>query len=220
MGLTRADLKSQLLQKILTTSALDLPILTEDQLKRSIQEILQQKPDVSEVWVFGYGSLIWNPCLQYENRCVGKIYGWHRHFCLWTPIGRGTPENPGLVLGLERGGSCQGVAYSIAAEHLEQELLLLWRREMVADSYIPRWVKVFFGQQVINAIAFTINPNTPIYAKNLSTEIIVECLATAKGQLGSASEYLHQTIEGLRAAEIKDKHLFHLHREVALKQLS
>lgn len=136
MGLTRADLKSQLLQKILTTSALDLPILTEDQLKRSIQEILQQKPDVSEVWVFGYGSLIWNPCLQYENRCVGKIYGWHRHFCLWTPIGRGTPENPGLVLGLERGGSCQGVAYSIAAEHLEQELLLLWRREMVADSYL------------------------------------------------------------------------------------
>ena len=73
---------------------------------------------------------------------TGRIFGWHRRFCLWTHLGRGCPERPGLVLGLERGGSCRGVVFHIAPEVVEEELEIVWRREMISGAYVPRWVEV------------------------------------------------------------------------------
>jgi cation transport protein ChaC len=115
MSLTRSDLESRRLQQIILQSGRGVNVLSEAQLQESIGETLKQEKPDSDVWIFAYGSLIWNPIFKFVEQRVGTIYGWHRRFCLWVPQGRGTPDNPGLVLGLDRGGSCCGIAYRIAA---------------------------------------------------------------------------------------------------------
>lgn len=207
MSLTRSDLESQRLQQTILQSGRAVNVLNEDQLQESVSETLQQQKPASDVWIFAYGSLIWNPIIKFEEQRIGTIYGWHRRFCLWVPQGRGTPDNPGLVLGLDRGGCCRGITYRIAASDVASELLLLWRREMIVNCYVPRWVRVFDGTQQIKAIAFVINRNHRAYAGDISLETTVNSIATAKGELGSCADYLMQTIDGLMTVGIKDKPL-------------
>ncbi|MBW4467335.1 MAG: gamma-glutamylcyclotransferase [Pegethrix bostrychoides GSE-TBD4-15B] len=213
MTLTRADLETGRLQKLLARADLGLRVWTEAELQASIEQTLRQNPS-DQVWVFAYGSLIWNPVMHYLERQVGKMHGWHRRFCLWTPLGRGTPENPGLMLGLDRGGCCRGIVYQIAPELVRSELLLLWRREMVVGSYIPRWVKVNTPEGSLFAIAFLINRSLPSYAGELDFATTVHHLATAQGELGSAADYLDQTVTGLKQAKIYDRGLLNLQRQV------
>lgn len=218
MTLNRAYLESGLLQKMISQSGLGLYVLTEAELKESICQTLQrQKPD-SDIWLFAYGSLIWNPIFRFVEHRVGTIYGFHRRFCLWAPLGRGTPNNPGLVLGLDRGGSCRGIAYRVAAADVVNELLLVWRREMVVASYIPTWVRVTDGEQVVEAIAFVVNRHHSGYAGNISFESTVNSIATASGELGSSADYLQQTVNGLATVGIKDKQLLRLRDSVTAKQ--
>lgn len=217
MTLTRADLEPDRFRNLILQANLDLYPLTETELQTSLQQTLQQNPS-SEVWLFAYGSLIWNPILQVADRRTGIVHGFHRRFCLWTPLGRGTPDNPGLVLGLDRGGSCRGVVYRIAPDDLHSELMLVWRREMVVDSYIPRWVKVRSGKDEIDAITFTINRSHPSYAGNIVSETTVHHIATAHGRLGSCADYLNHTIDGLAQAGIHDQQLLSLQRQVQAKQ--
>ena len=153
-------------------------------------------PD-DDVWIFGYGSLMWNPAFHYLERHPATVHGWHRSFCLWTPLGRGSPDNPGLVLGLDRGGSCRGVVYRIAGKDRDEELTLLWRREMVADGYRPRWARVRCGAGAVRAIIWTINHDCDRYAGKLSVEQVARSLATAVGQLGPARDYLENTVAHL-----------------------
>ncbi|MEM8810593.1 MAG: gamma-glutamylcyclotransferase [Cyanobacteria bacterium P01_G01_bin.38] len=220
MALTRATLTTGHLQRIVQqVPELEAYILSKTELEFSIQQTLQQRPTTRRpthpgVWIFAYGSLIWNPILQYGARRTGKIYGWHRRFCMWTPAGRGTPDRPGLALALERGGSCCGVAYCIAANQLSTELLLLWQREMVVGSYIPRWVKVWADGQAIDAIAFTINPHHPLYAPKLSMAEMAASISRAQGALGSCTEYLLQTIAGLANHGITDQSLLKLRDQI------
>ena len=138
------------------------------------------------VWVFGYGSLIWNPAFHFTDRVVGTVYGFHRRFCLWTHLGRGCPERPGLVLGLERGGSCRGVAYHIAPDAAMEELDIVWRREMLSDAYVPRWVAVRTPMATVRAITFTINHAHERYARDLSDDEAAAAIAGASGFLGPA----------------------------------
>jgi glutathione-specific gamma-glutamylcyclotransferase len=214
MTLTRADLETGRLQRLLARADLGLHVWTEAELQASIDHILHQNPS-DQVWVFAYGSLIWNPAMHYIDRQVGRVHGFHRRFCLWTPLGRGTPENPGLLLGLDRGGCCRGIVYQIAPELVQAELLLLWRREMVVGSYIPRWVKVTTPGRSLYAIAFLINRSRPSYAGSLDLATTVHHLATAKGELGSSVDYLNQTIAGLTQAGIQDRGLLNLQQAVA-----
>ena len=90
----------------------------------------------------GYGSLICNPIIAHDQRLVARIHGYHRRFCLWTKIGRGSPECPGLVLSLDYGGSCVGVAYRLEPSTAIGELDLLWRREMLTLAYNARWLNL------------------------------------------------------------------------------
>ena len=214
MSLTREDLESNRLHQLIAQVGLQLPVLTEAELQVSIQTILKHCDPKADIWIFAYGSLIWNPVFHFVERRVGTIYGWHRRFCLWTPLGRGAPDNPGLVLGLDRGGGCRGVAYRIAAANVQSELSLIWRREMVVGSYVPRWVKLVEGKRRLPAIAFTINPLHPLYAGRISPETTVKSLATAHGQLGSAADYLLQTVDGLSAVGIQDRPLMALWNQV------
>jgi cation transport protein ChaC len=192
--------------------------LSEDQLQESMRQTLGHLPPSSDVWIFAYGSLIWNPIFRFVEQRVGTIHGWHRRFRLWVPRGRGTPDNPGLVLGLDKGGSCRGIVYRIAGTDVPSELLLVWRREMLVGSYIPRWVRVFDGTQKLEAIAFVINRHHRAYAGDISLETTVNSIATATGELGSCAEYLMQTLNGLMSVGIQDKQLLRLCDRVLAQQ--
>ncbi|HEY9671983.1 MAG TPA: gamma-glutamylcyclotransferase [Waterburya sp.] len=218
MSLTRADLESKRLQQVISQSGRGVNFLSEDQLQESMRQTLGQLPPSSDVWIFAYGSLIWNPIFKFVEQRVGTIHGWHRRFCLWVPRGRGTPDNPGLVLGLDKGGSCRGIVYRIAATDVPSELLLVWRREMLVGSYIPRWVRVFDGTQKLEAIAFVINRHHRAYAGDISLETTVNSIATATGELGSCAEYLMQTLNGLMSVGIQDKQLLRLCDRVLAQQ--
>lgn len=169
----------------------------------SIAGLLAYRSQHQGVWIFAYGSLIWNPLFEYVERRVGKVHGYHRRFCLWTRLGRGTPQYPGLTLGLDRGGSCRGVVYRIAEEAMEAELNLIWRREMFTSAYDPQWVKVVTKEGAVDAIAFIINRDYPRYAR-IEEDRIVETIATAKGQIGACATYLFNTVEHLQHLGIRD----------------
>ena len=157
-----------------------------------------------DVWVFGYGSLMWNPAFHFQERRPGLIRGYHRKFCLRTEMGRGEPGNPGLMLALDNGGSCQGVAFRIASEGIDEELDIIWKREMLAGAYRPRWLRVLDGQGEFYAITFVIDRNFKYYAGHLSESETVRLLATAGGRLGTCREYLENTVEQLDMIGVRD----------------
>jgi cation transport protein ChaC len=171
-------------------------------------------PEDGDVWVFGYGSLIWNPAFHHTEKRRGRIYGYHRTYCIWTHLGRGTPDNPGLMLSLDRGGSCCGAAFRIVPDKLEEELSILWAREMVLDSYVPTWVTVHTSDGPVNGLTFTIDRNHQRYVGRLPPDVVAGHLATAEGYLGSSAEYLENTVVHLAELGIHDATLTDLHRRV------
>lgn len=183
---------------------------TDEERAESRARMLADVGANEDVWVFGYGSLMWNPAFHFAERHPGLVRGWHRSFCLWTPMGRGSPDNPGLVLALDRGGSCCGIAYRVAAADRETELTLLWRREMVADGYRPRWVTVNCRAGRVRAITWVINRQGNRYAGKLPPETIAKHLATAEGRLGSSREYLENTVTHLDELGIGERPLHNI----------
>lgn len=217
--LSRELLAAGGLDAIAGRDAPDLPLLTEAERAASLRAILDARPP-GDIWLFGYGSLIWNPAITTLERRTARVEGWHRAFCLSASIGRGSPDNPGLVLGLDAGGDCTGVALRIAEEVAPAELALLWRREMLSHAYQAHWLPLLDGRGDIFAhgIAFVIDPACPHYAGGLSEEDMVRRLATARGSLGSAADYLFQTCDGLRAHGIPDTGMDELARRVRTLQ--
>ena len=220
--ITRALLEAGGIDAMVARSGSGMRLLTAEERAASLRKTLDARPPGEPVWLFGYGSLIWNPAIHFVERRTAIIHGWHRAFCLATRAGRGTPENPGLVLGLDAGGSCTGVAYRIADDLVETELALLWRREMLAGSYVPVWVDVEdeAGVRFGCAIAFTVNPAADQYAGELAKQAVVDRLATAAGELGSSADYLFRTCAGLHAQGIPDADLDDLAKTVAAAQNS
>ncbi len=207
--LTREFLLSGELEALVRATMPQARVLTAAEREASLAQLLAARPAGAGWAVFGYGSLVWNPTIHVLARRRVVAQGWHRSFCLLARGGRGTPERPGLMLGLVAGGSCEGVALDLDEAAAPAELAILWRREMVADGYIPRWVKLTTpeGADAGWAIAFTINPVGPSYAGDLDQATVVEHLATACGPLGSAADYLFNTRDGLAAIGIHDAYL-------------
>jgi cation transport protein ChaC len=197
-------------------AAMGAHLWSAEQRDASLQATLDAHPAPGEAtWLFGYGSLIWNPTIHYEESRFARIEGWSRHFRLSTPIGRGTPEKPGLVLALDQGPGCEGVAFRLGEAALRQELDIIWRREMLTGAYIPRWLALHDGQgrRFGWGIAFTINHQGPHFA-DLTEAEVVHRLATAVGLLGSSADYLFQTRDGLRRLGIEDPLIDHLAQAV------
>ena len=216
MVLTREMLEDGGMLRMIAEASPTLRMLSDAEREASLAAILATRPPARNgVWLFAYGSLIWNPALHYAERQVARIHGWHRAFCLSTVAGRGTPEAPGLVLGLDRGGACTGAAFRIEENLLEQELTILWKREMLSGSYQPRWVPLrgSGGAPFGPAITFTIRRDGPFYTRLQHPEL-VDRLATAKGALGSSAEYLLRTRDGLRSLGLRDPHVEGLARAV------
>nr|WP_315591691.1 gamma-glutamylcyclotransferase [uncultured Cupriavidus sp.] len=206
--LTRQLLESGNVDALVAIDAPSARLLTEADHIASLRRTLAIRPQ-GDVWVFGYGSLIWNPAISFVERRITMIDGWHRSFCLSITALRATADCPGLMLALERGGSCHGAAYRIAEDDVERELRLLWRREMVCGAYVPRWIELknLDGESFGWAIAFTIDADDPQYAGGLDEGTIVHRLATASGGLGSAADYLFRTYDSLHANGIRDSKL-------------
>jgi glutathione-specific gamma-glutamylcyclotransferase len=183
---------------------LDAERLSAEALERSLDEALAGRDPQAPLWIFAYGSLMWNPGLVFVAKRVGTIYGFHRSFCLWSRINRGTPERPGLVLTLERGGSCRGLAFRLTGSTSRDELLALWRREMSLGSYHPRWLEFHAGADRFPALAFIVNRACSGYAGKLPMEATVQAIATARGKFGSSAEYLFQTQAALESHGILD----------------
>ncbi|ANH70440.1 calcium transporter ChaC [Mitsuaria sp. 7] len=203
--LTRGLLESGRLDALAAADDPQTRLVTEHERLASLRETLAVRPH-GDVWIFGYGSLVWNPAMAAVERRVARVDGWHRAFCLSTTALRATADRPGVMLSLDRGGSCHGAAYRLADDVVERELRLLWRREMVIAGYVPRWVQPVdaHGVPIGNAIAFTTDASHPHYAGGLGEDCIAHRLSTAAGCLGSAADYLHRTCEGLQGAGIAD----------------
>lgn len=207
-ALTREMLASGATQAMVARDAPSIRLMTETERHASLEKVMSVRPE-GDVWVFAYGSLLWNPVIHHLERRVAWLDGWHRSFCLSVQAGRGSPQLPGLVLGLEAGGFCGGLALRLDDSNLMEELHLLWRREMLSGAYIPQWVEVCGGdgRAFGNAIAFTINLASPLYAGQISETTVVDRLANAAGALGSSAEYLQRTCEALRGNDILDNEM-------------
>ena len=189
-------------------------IASEDELYASRRQLVPDDADCSDIWIFGYGSLIFNPVIDYVEQSPARIYGNHRRFCLWTRLGRGSPDCPGLVLALDRGGSCTGVGFRLNPETAISELDLLWRREMITMAYRARWLTLHTPRGHKPAIGFVARPERPNYAAPMSIEDEAGVIAAASGFIGPCRDYLFDTVAALRENGISDPHLENLTQHV------
>ncbi len=188
----------------------DMMYRTEEEMAALLEQTLAQHPADEDLYVFGYGSLIWNPAFDYVAQVPATLHGWHRRFCLKMLAGRGTPETPGLMLALDRGGACKGVAFRIAAAEVRQELGILWRREMFGGSYNARWVKLKTPEGSQRAITFVSNREHPRYISEICDLETAKLIATGCGDLGTCREYLENTVEHLAALGMRDAGLMRI----------
>ena len=214
MALTRADLEKDLLRETFRRAHPGIPVLSDADQEASLRRVLEEHPAGADVWIFGYGSLVWNPLVHHEERRVARLHGFLRSFGLWSHVNRGSMQKPGLVLGLDTGGSCRGVAFRVAHDKVPAELRLLWRREMVLGVYSPRWATVEAGSESLKAIAFFANPEHANYAGKLPLETVIKTLVSARGQLGTPAEYLLETVRGLVEHGVRDSYLLELRKRL------
>ena len=158
-----------------------------------------------DLWVFGYASLIWRPEFDADEQRGAVVHGWHRALAMRSRINRGTPECPGLVFALVPGGSCRGVVYRIERKRAAAELERLWAREMPTGVYDPRWLACRTPLGRVNALAFTLNRNSPAHTGALPDDQMVDVLRSARGRFGSTLDYLLDTAKSLNACGIRDR---------------
>src|SRR5690606_14503062 len=161
----------------------------------------------SDLWIFGYGSLIWRPEFVHQEQRLATVHGYHRSLCLWSRINRGTPEQPGLVFGLDRGGACRGMVFRLAADDVPTSFPALWEREMPSGDYLPRWLRCTTTQGDVRALCFIMDRSSPGYAGHLSREEVLAAIRRSTGRYGHCTEYVASTARALREHGIADRRL-------------
>jgi cation transport protein ChaC len=160
-----------------------------------------------DLWVFGYGSLMWDPGFEYVRCQRAMLRGYHRAFCVTSTRYRGTPERPGLVLGLDRGGCCRGMAFLVADAHVESVLQTLWDREMPRRVYSPRVVKLDLGDGKVSALTFVADRAHDAYTGALELEAAARTIADCSGARGPNADYLFNTLRHLDDLGIRERRL-------------
>ncbi|SLM63465.1 gamma-glutamylcyclotransferase [Dickeya aquatica] len=190
-------------------------LLTPQQRAASLACTLASRPDQSPVWVFGYGSLMWNPVFDAEEVCVATLTGWHRTFCLRLTAGRGTHSQPGRMLGLKPGEKPPGWAYRLPERSLHEELELLWKREMLTGCYRPLWCELRrHGGEPLTALVFVTNPDHPLLEADTCVHSIAPLIARASGPLGTNAQYLFALEQELQHYGMADASLTELAQRV------
>jgi len=168
-----------------------------------------------ELWVFGYGSLIWRPGFPYLSRCPALLRGWRRSLCVYSHVYRGAPDRPGLVLGLDRGGACRGVAFRVDAANREAVIRYLRDREQVTAVYLERSAPVHLesGERVL-ALTYVADRRHPQYAGRLDRRKMLHIVRMGSGRSGPNAEYVTKTHRHLLEMGVRDPELEWLAREL------
>ncbi len=190
---------------------------TDEDLAALAQDLLDERPETREFWLFASGSLIWKPEVEHLESRIATIRGYHRSFCLHMRQWRATPDQPGLMMALDRGGQCKGVIFRLDHDAMEEQLVKLLRREMRMrpSNNQARWLVARTELGPVPALAFVMNRGGPGYVGRLPVEETVTMLARACGHIGSCAEYLYKTVAHLEELGIHDRHLWHLQELVA-----
>ena len=158
-----------------------------------------------DFWVFGYGSLMWNPGFAHEEAVKARLYGYHRALCIHSRVYRGTPERSGLVMGLDRGGSCVGMAFRVAARDEAAVTRYLHEREMMNYVYRDLRLTIRTGDgRKAAALAFVADQGNPQFAGHLSAEAAAKIVSGARGTAGTNEDYVFNTLAHLRELGIRD----------------
>ena len=182
---------------------------------RLLAESLKAWGGDSDLWIFGYASLIWRPEFSSAEQRPAVVHGWHRALEMVSNINRGTPQCHGLVFALVSGGSCRGMAYRIERERAAAELTRLWAREMPTGVYDPKWLSCSTAQGRISGLAFTLSRSSPSFTGRLPDDQMIDILRRASGRYGSTLDYLLETSASLARCGIRDREI---ERLVALTQ--
>jgi cation transport protein ChaC len=163
---------------------------------------------MSDFWVFGYGSLMWRPGFPFLGRATAHLAGLHRALCVYSWVHRGTRERPGLVLGLDRGGSCKGIAYRVSGKERDAVIAYLRERELVTNVYREAWRPIRLVREqdatVATALTYIVDPHHVQYAGKLSREKLLEYVRGRHGRSGENSEYVFNTVRHLRELGLHD----------------
>jgi glutathione-specific gamma-glutamylcyclotransferase len=170
-----------------------------------------------DLWVFGYGSLMWRPGFDYVERQPARLRGYHRALCIYSHVHRGTPERPGLVLGLDRGGSCRGVAFRVEPAKVHATVAYLRGREQVTTVYVERCVRIRLDDgREVEALTYVVDRRHVQYAGKLPLDKILEYVRAGVGQSGENPAYVLNTHRHLAALSLRDPVLAQLVEALAL----
>ena len=191
--------------------------LSDAERAKSLSETLALRSGEEPLWVFGYGSLMWKPCFDYDHVEDARLEGHARSFCIWTVIARGSLENPGLGLGLRRGeGRVGGKLFRLSEATLGEGLHALWDREMLTGIYRPHWLKFEGEGGERRAITFVVDESHPQFAGELELRRQAEIIAAAVGKFGRCRDYLAETLQALDRSGLRDDGMGELLRQVDL----
>ena len=161
-----------------------------------------------DLWVFAYGSLIWDPALDFDEIRRARLNGYARKMCLYDEIGaRGLPESPGLVAGLVAGAHCDGMAFHIPEDRVAQETDILWQREVIMPGYVPTMLEAETPQGSIRVLSFVADTKLGHVRPDLEPDTVVRLIATGKGLLGSTYDYVAGILERFALIGIEDREL-------------
>jgi cation transport protein ChaC len=171
---------------------------------------------MSDFWVFGYGSLMWRPGFEHEEAIAARLVGLHRSLCIYSWVHRGTQARPGLVLGLDRGGSCRGIAYRVAAERRDAVMRYLRERELVTDVYreVVRPVHLEGRAGRVDAVTYIADRTHEQYAGNLPRETLLAMVKAGVGKSGNNVDYVIATVRHMLSIGIRDATLEWLSAEL------
>ena len=186
-----------------------LPLLSQSlrDADQMLERTLAQWGGTEDLWVFGYGSLIWRPEFDFSERRSAHVHGWHRALKMWSTINRGTPQTPGLVFGMLPGGSCQGMVFRIPRAQGDAAMRKLWLREMPNAVYDPRWLQCRTPEGSVKALAFTLSRQSPHHTGELAPDEYRRIFSQAQGIYGTTLDYAQATHEQLQSMGIDDKAL-------------
>ena len=156
------------------------------------------------VWIFAYGSLMWRPGFGYLEASPARLHGYHRSLCIYSVVHRGTPEQPGLVLGLDRGGSCRGWAFRVDPQQEADILAYVDGRELVTEVYRRKRLPVTIGMRRVLAWSYVVRREHPQYAGQLAPDRLLDLVRRGVGRSGRCRDYLVSTVDHLESMGIVD----------------
>ena len=172
---------------------------------------------MQQFWIFGYGSLMWRPGFDFLRCEPALVHGYHRSLCVYSHVHRGTPEEPGLVLGLDRGGSCHGMAFEVAPARWEEIIAYLRAREQVTSVYVEKrkTVRLLVSGRIVEATTYVVDKAHHQYAGKLPDDALVSRVMRGQGMSGHCRDYVLNTLAHLRDMKIHDPTLERLAARLA-----